>query len=58
MSDEDPRITKMRDSTKRLLQLLDDPKPGLFTWGDFVRQRVNEIHEAWYGESAEQERRK
>ena len=33
---EPPKIRSMREATERLLRLLKDPQPGLFTWQEAV----------------------
>lgn len=46
---EDPKIKSMREEAEKLAALMRDPQPGLFTWADFVRERVEAINELWYG---------
>ena len=34
----------LREPTRKLLSLLDDPQPGIFTWWEFLNDRMIEVH--------------
>jgi hypothetical protein len=45
MSD-DEKITPedLKEPVRKLLSLLDDPQPGMFTWWEFLNDRMIEVH--------------
>lgn len=42
MSDH-PNIDKLKEYTESLLELLNDPHPGLFTWREMLAKRLADI---------------
>ena len=36
----------LKEEAKKLVQLLEDPQPGLFTWCDFLNKRLDNIVKA------------
>lgn len=44
------RLELLRDQVRLLLQLLDDPQPGLATWHEMMVRRRKEIDAIYDGE--------
>jgi hypothetical protein len=38
-------LDEVKEEARKLLALLEDPHPGLFTWNDFLRIRFERMHE-------------
>ncbi len=39
-------VNELKEEAKKLVSLLEDPQPGLFTWCDFVNERLTNISKA------------
>lgn len=37
-------LGELKDETKKLLALLEDPQPGTLAWNDFMRERLQKLH--------------
>ena len=36
-------LTALKDSTEKLLSLLNDPQPGLMSWNSLVGEKMDEV---------------
>lgn len=41
----DAQLLELKDEAQRLLNLLNDPQPGLWVWNNFLNIRLNAVHE-------------
>lgn len=45
----DNSIEQLKEEARKLLSLLEDPQPGLFTWNMFLEERMKRINEIYQG---------